>query len=132
MSLEILPPLYEGRVLHVRVPAKVNTEFLTTFMNYVKTQAAASPYGRVHILADESLIEDLPSLTTFIDVAQSLDFAGSNRGWYILYGIPNRLVGMISAILANVLRLRLKIVPTYEDAIAFLNEVDDEVAHLRA
>lgn len=86
----------------------------------------ASPL--VHMIIDDSQLDNLPNFATF----SQLQWGKHERlGWIIVVGVQNKVLIFINLLAANLFRTRQRFLPTLDEALGFLNEVDSTLPPLR-
>jgi len=129
MSVEILPSLFEGHILHIRFGAQVSVEDLEFLIQYCATECPKLPFKNIHILYDVSLVQEPPSLATLLEMTLRFDIRLVQ--WQVMYGAQNSFVIALAQLFIAILASwKLRLDETYEQALAFLGEVDPELKAL--
>ena len=112
----------ENRVIYGRLWNRIAEEDIQTYAAQVRALVAQGE-PPIHIILDDSdLIDDHVTLGRVRAFSDHPDV-----GWVVLAGELDRAANLGEGLLARLLRLRSRRVPTVEDAIAFLRERDPGV-----
>jgi hypothetical protein len=129
MSVEILPSLFEGRILHIRFGAQVSIEDLEFLIQYFATECPKLPFKNIHILYDVSLVKEPPSLAALLEITTHVNVHLVQ--WQVVYGAQNSFVIALAQLFIAILASwKLRLDETYAQALAFLGEVDPELGSL--
>lgn len=92
----------------------------------LETSAATQPL--IHILLEESEMTHNPGITPY---TQTRSTKHPRLGWLVESGtLDNRLFVFLGNVTAQILRLRYKQVPTFDDSLVFLMRVDSTLPDL--
>jgi hypothetical protein len=82
---------------------------------------------KIHILIDDRQLDRFPP----ISVMRSSQWIQDQRvGWFIIFGLRNRLLSVIASTLMRVFGVNGRIFGTFEESIAFLQKVDETLPNL--
>ncbi len=115
--------LIPEHVIHGRPTGRYTVDDLKQGSQEITRLLNASDKPLVHLLIDESKLENMPISLSVL--TEAFSFMGHKRlGWMVIYGTDERVKKFISTMVANVTRVRHRRFATYLEALEFLAMMD--------
>ncbi len=121
--------LVEGHLLLLNSWGHVNVNELQAMDTIVNDMLTNANVPLVHGIHDHSKALQIPSAKDLMKVK-----AGSHPrvGWLIIIGLDNKLMKFFVSVAGQVLNIRLRFMNSVEEALAFLQDIDTTLPHLKS
>lgn len=119
--------LVEGRIILLEAIDQITLQDIQAEDEIMRGFFSQSNAPLIHVLADETRPEKMPDLKSF---AASNWVKDPRVGWFILYGLKHKFLRFVLTVGAQLFRLRTRIFDTREEAIDFLQNIDDTLPDL--
>ncbi|MCU0514023.1 MAG: hypothetical protein MUE40_15815 [Anaerolineae bacterium] len=123
-SIDYVP----GRVVYSRATGITTVPELLEAVHYFEDQARQTSAPLLHVISDLRQARQMPTLHELVamNVPQN-----EKLGWMLIVG-SNKFFHFISSVLAGMFKTRFRYYETLEQAIAFLQSVDESLPDLQA
>ncbi|MCS6834400.1 MAG: hypothetical protein NZ750_00085 [Anaerolineae bacterium] len=117
----------ENKVIMTTYKGTVTTDDLVQTADDILSMIDQSNSPMVHTLVNVSEIESYPTNVVQIVNSTRKAFAHPRYGWLILFGDYNKTTIFILHMVASIMRLRVRIFPTLNETIDFLQTIDSTI-----
>jgi hypothetical protein len=119
--------LVDHHLLFIVTWGKVDSQDLVAYdQNVIRIMDEAS-VPLLHAIYDYTHAEALPSLK---DLSTLKSGNHPKVGWSVFVGVPNPFIKFLVSVTVQIMRARLRFVDTFEEAKAFMQEVDSTLPDL--
>ena len=119
--------LVEGRVVAMKSSGVLTAEDLISEESVMANYLAHATAPLLHIVADQTGLQKFPDLKLMSSSRWPRD---PRVGWFVMYGLNNKILSFVASIGAQLFRMRIRMVSTRADALAFLQKVDSTLPNL--
>ena len=120
--------LVEGRVIMAELSGNLTRQELLPYNQTICQHLDSAGTSQVHYLVDASRVHNVPSLTA----AKDFTFLYHPRmGWTAAVGVQSPLVRWVGNFLSKLLKARTRELPSVDEALDFLQQVDSTLPNLR-
>jgi hypothetical protein len=120
----------EGRVIFSRFSGDVTIDDLDQVNKLVIEFLDSSASNAVHHLSDATGIDSHPNNAFALQNSQSY-LKHSRLGWVVVYGVKNKTLNFLSALVTQVLKVRVRMLASHDEAVTFLQQVDKTLPELK-
>lgn len=117
----------ENRVIQIINEGQISDDDMLRIDQPIIDLMNASSFPLVHMIVDNSKATYTPSVKT---ITQAKFPRHTKCGWVVLVGPANSFMKFVNAVVTNVFKTRNRMFDTFEEAVAFLNEVDSTLPAL--
>lgn len=113
--------IVEGHLAYWKSWGELSGDDIPAFEEESRGLIASTTAVFLHTIADHSQLAKLPSLRETAQIASGRD---PKLGWYLVIGEHNPLVKLMISLTVQVLGVRLRFFPNYDEALAFIQGQD--------
>lgn len=119
--------LVEGRIVQLKSSGEITLNDIqkedAIMMEFLEQTTAPL----VHVLADQTDLEKMPDIKSFTASHWVKD---KRVGWFLVYGMKYKFLRFAMSVGAQIFQLRTRTFDTHEEALAFLQSVDETLPDL--
>jgi hypothetical protein len=120
--------LVDHHLLFIVTWGRMTPEELHTYDESIIAIMDAATVPHLHAIYDYSQAEAMPSLK---ELAALQGGRHPKVGWSIFVGVPSQFLKFLITVTVQVMRARMKVFDTYDDALSFMQQADPTLPNLK-